>query len=59
MTEKELKEYEETPLFKIFLRRIWFKNHAEYMEFFGNDLDKRNEAVRRFRKTYPNFILKK
>lgn len=59
MTEKELEQREKEPLFKIFLKRIWFKNHAEYMEFFWNDIDKRNEAVRRFRKTYPNFILKK
>lgn len=59
MTDKELREYEEAPLFKIFLRRIWFKNHTEYMELFGKDIDKRREAVRWFRKTYPNFILKK
>jgi len=57
MPVKELEKREETSLFKIFLRRIWFKNHADYMNLFGNDVEKRNEAVRRFRKTYPNFKL--
>lgn len=51
-------ERETQPLFKIFLRRIWFKNFDEYLKLFGDDIEKRKETVRRFRKTYPNFILK-
>ena len=51
-------EYEMEPLFKIFLRRIWFKNYDEYIELFGDDIEKRKETVRRFKKTYPNFSLK-
>lgn len=50
-------EYETQPLFKIFLKRIWFKNFDEYIELFWDDLEKRKEAVRRFKKTYPNFRL--
>ncbi|MBO7693673.1 MAG: hypothetical protein J6T10_13725 [Methanobrevibacter sp.] len=54
MTLKEIEKRENKPLFKIFLRRIGFKNFDEYFDFFGNDIDKRSEAVRRFLKTYPN-----
>ena len=50
-------EFECQPLFKIFLRRIWFKNYDEYIELFGDDIEKRKETVRRFRKTYPRFSL--
>lgn len=50
-------EYENTSLFKIFLRRIWFKNYDDYINLFGDDIEKRKETVRRFRKTYPNFRL--
>lgn len=57
MTVEELEKRESASLFKIFLRRIWFKNHADYMNLFGDDIEKRREAVRRFRKTYPNFKL--
>jgi len=52
-------EYELEPLFKIFLKRIGFKNYDEYIELFGDDIEKRKETVRRFKKTYPNFRLKK
>lgn len=52
-------EYELEPLFKIFLKRIGFKNYDEYIELFGDDIEKRKETVRRFKKTYPNFSLKK
>ena len=52
ITERETK-----PLFKIFLRRIWFKNYDEYLELFWNNIEKRRETVRRFRKTYPNITL--
>lgn len=49
-------EYEIKPLFKLFLRRIWFKNYDEYLKLFGDDLEKRRETVRRFKKTYPNLF---
>lgn len=52
-------EYETQPLFKIFLKRIWFKNFDEYIELFWDDLEKRKETVRRFQKTYPNFTFNK
>ena len=52
-------EYEMELLFKIFLKRIGFKNYDEYIELFGDDIEKRKETVRRFKKTYPNFSLKK
>jgi len=48
---------EKHPLFKIFLRRIWFKNYDEYIELFGDDDAKREETIRRFKKTYPLFTL--
>jgi len=54
-----IRKIEKEPLFKIFLRRIWFKNYDEYIQLFGDDDSKREEACRRFLKTYPNFILKK
>lgn len=56
---EELAKWELKPLFKIFLRRIWFKNYDEYIELFGDDIDKRKECVRWFLKTYPNLLLKK
>lgn len=49
-------QYEEKPLFKLFLRRIWFNNYADYLNLFGNDIEKRKETVRRFIKTYPNLF---
>ena len=52
-------ERETQPLFKIFLKRIGFKNYDEYIELFGDDLEKRKETVRRFKKTYPLFTIKK
>ena len=52
-------EYEMQPLFKIFLKRIGFKNYDEYIELFGDDIEKRKETVRRFKKTYPDFRLSK
>lgn len=52
ITEREIK-----PLFKIFLRRIWFKNYDEYLELFGSNIEKRRETVQRFRETYPNLTL--
>ena len=56
---KELAKRELKPLFKIFLRRIGFKNYDEYIELFGDDIEKRKECVRWFLKTYPNLSLKK
>lgn len=52
-------ERETQPLFKIFLKRIGFKNFDEYIELFGDDIEKRKETVRRFKKTYPNFTFHK
>ena len=54
MPIEEIIKRESKPLFKIFLRRIGFKNHAEYVALFGADQSKREEAVRWFLKTYPN-----
>ena len=50
-------ERETQPLFKIFLRRIGFKNFDDYLELFGDDIEKRKETVRRFRKEYPKLTL--
>jgi hypothetical protein len=50
---------EKEPLFKIFLRRIGFKNFDDYMKLFGNDYEKREETVEWFKETYPDFITNK
>lgn len=52
-TKRELK-----PLFKMFLKRIGFKNYDEYIDLFGDDIEKRKETVERFLQTYPNLHLK-
>ena len=54
MPIEEIIKRESKPLFKIFLRRIGFKNHAEYVALFGADQSKREETVRWFLKTYNN-----
>lgn len=54
----EIEKIEKTPLFKLFLKRIWFKNYMEYFTFFWDDIKKREECARRFKKTYPNFTFK-
>lgn len=43
------------PLFKLFLKRIWFRSFDDYMEIFGDDLEKRNECVEWFFETYPDY----
>jgi hypothetical protein len=50
---------EKEPLFKIFLRRIGFKNFDDYMKLFWNDYEKREETVEWFKETYPDFITNK
>ena len=52
MTIQEIEKIEEKPLFKMFLRRIWFKSFQEYIDLFWNDKEKREEAVNRFLETY-------
>ena len=54
MPIEELIKWESKSLFKLFLRRIGFKSHAEYVALFGADLQKREETVKRFLETYPN-----
>lgn len=46
---------ESDPLFKLFLRRIWFKNYDEYFKLFWDDDEKRDECIKWFLKTYPNY----
>ena len=47
---------EKETLFKLFLRRIWFKSFSDYMKLFGNDPEKRKETIDWFKETYPDFI---
>lgn len=54
----EISKRELKPLFKIFLKRIWFKNFDEYIELFGDDIQKRTETVEWFLETYPNLSFK-
>ena len=56
MTIEQIEKIESRPLFKIFLKRIWFKSFDEYMNLFWNNKEKREEAVNRFLETYSNFI---
>ena len=58
MTIEEIVAIETKPLFKMFLRRIWFKNYDEYIELFWKDYQKREEAVNRFKETYSNLYHK-
>lgn len=48
----DYKKIEQRALFKAFLQRIWFKNYAEYIKLFGEDIEKRQIAVKRFLETY-------
>ena len=48
----DYKKIEQRALFKAFLQRIWFKNYAEYIKLFGEDIEKRKIAVKRFLETY-------
>lgn len=51
---KSFAKLEKKPLFKLFLRRIGFKNFDEYMKLFGDNIEKRIECVQWFLQTYPN-----
>ena len=46
------KAIEQRALFKAFLQRIWFKNYAEYLQLFWEDIEKRKIAAQRFLDTY-------
>lgn len=59
MTIEEIVAIETKPLFKFFLRRIWFKNYDEYIELFWKNYQKREETVNRFKETYSNLYSKK
>lgn len=59
MTIEEIVAIETKPLFKRFLRRIGFKNYDDYLALFGNDYEKREETVNRFKETYSNLYSKK
>ena len=48
----DYKKIEQRALFKAFLQRIWFKNYAEYIKLFWEDIEKRKIAVKRFLETY-------
>ncbi len=52
MSLKLIQKLEERPLFKIFLKRIWLKDYSEYLQLFGNNQEKREEAIKRFLNTY-------
>ena len=49
MTHEQIIKIESEPLFKLFLRRIWFKSTQEYYDLFGEDWEKRETAVNRFK----------
>jgi len=55
---KKFAKREKEPLFKLFLRRIGFKNFDEYMKLFGDNIEKRIDCVQWFLQTYPNLALK-
>ena len=48
----DYKKIEQRALFKAFLQRIWFKNYAEYIKLFWEDIEKRKIAAKRFLDTY-------
>ena len=49
MTHEQIKAIESEPLFKLWLRRIWFKSTQEYFDLFGDNREKRETAVKRFK----------
>lgn len=59
MTTEEIIAIENKPLFRFFLKRIWFKSFDEYIELFWKDYEKREETVQRFKETYKNLYAKK
>jgi hypothetical protein len=59
VNKMQITKREKEPLFKIFLRRIGFKNFDDYMKLFWNDYEKREETVEWFKETYPDFITNK
>ena len=53
MTIEEILEQESRPLFRVFLRKIWFRNYDDYINLFGDDIAKREETVLRFLDNLP------
>lgn len=52
MSLTQIQGLEKNPLFKIFLKKIWFKSYSEYIDLFWNRRDEREKAVKRFLDTY-------
>jgi hypothetical protein len=59
VNKMQITKREKEPLFKIFLRRIGFKNFNDYWKLFWNDYEKREKTVEWFKETYPDFITNK
>ena len=54
MSKELIEKIESKPWFHLFIRRVGCKNFAEYMELFGDDMEKRQTACEWFIETYPN-----
>ena len=52
MSKERIEMIEKEIRFKVFLRGIWFHSFMEYFTLFGNDLKKRETAVKRYLDTY-------
>jgi hypothetical protein len=48
MTHEEIIKIESEPLFKLWLRRVWFKSTQDYYDLFGENWEKRETAVNRY-----------
>ena len=52
MPIEEIEKLEKELMFKVYLRRNWFHSLNEYYELFGNNLEKREIAVKDYLETY-------
>lgn len=57
MTTEELDKIENSTLFKLFLRAIWFHSFAEYKSMYENDIEGRIKAVDWFLEICQNYTI--